>query len=148
MALMELGFVLVGHGRLGEELLRVATHIMGDKLGAIRAVEVPFMTEAVADGVTSFSQRRERVAQAVREAVDAVQTGGGVIVLTDIVGGTAFNVCRQVLATGEGAVVAGVNLPMLLKLPRLRWRRPEEPLAEVVAQLADRSRQGIDFYLS
>jgi len=145
---VEIGFVIVAHGRLGEELLRVATHIMGDKLGLIRTVGVPFMTEAGGDGFTSFAQRRRRIGEQLRQAIDLVDSGGGVIVLTDIVGGTAFNVSREILRPGEGAVVSGVNLPMLLKLPSVRLQSGADPIAEAVYQLVGRSRQGIAFRLS
>ena len=143
---VELGFVIVTHGGLAEELLRVATHIMGDKLGRIATVAVPFMVDARAEGVASFAQRRQCVAEAVREAIGRVAGGGGVLMLTDIVGGTAFNVCREELRPGEGAVVSGVNLPMLLKLPSIRFQEGPEAVHEAVYQLVGRSRQGIAFH--
>ena len=142
----ELGCIIVTHGRVGEELLRVATHIMGDKLGPIECVRVPFMVEAAATGVNSFAERRQQIAMAVRQAVTRVNQGVGVIIFTDIIGGTAFNVCREVLKPGEGAVVSGVNLPMLLKLPSIRRQPTVESVREAVFELAGRSRQGIGFY--
>jgi mannose PTS system EIIA component len=138
---MELGFVIVTHGRVGEELLRVATHIMGRKLGNVRAVAVPFMAEAAGAfaGASPFEARRQWLIGEIRDAVAAVDTGAGVLILTDIVGGTAFNASRSLRAPGEGVVVAGVNLPMLLKIPSVRALAP----AEAAAELVSRSRRAI-----
>jgi PTS system mannose-specific IIA component len=140
---MELGFVIVTHGRVGEELLRVATHIMGRKLGNIQAVVVPFMAEAedtFAGGIAPFETRRQWVIGEIRKAVDTVNSGAGVVILTDIVGGTAFNASRSLLTPEEGVVIAGVNLPMLLKIPSVRTLPP--PAAAV--ELVDRSRRAIE----
>lgn len=140
---MEPGFVIVTHGRMGEELLRVAAHIMGRKLGNVQAVAVPFMAE-VGDAFTGtaapFEARRQWVIGEIRKAVMAVNTGAGVIILTDIVGGTGFNTSRSLLAPGEGIVIGGVNLPMLLKIPSIRTL----PLAAAAAELVDRSRRAIE----
>jgi PTS system mannose-specific IIA component len=142
MELMELGFVVVTHGRVGEELLRVATHIMGRKLGNVRAVVVPFMAEAedAFASATPFETRRQWLIGEIRGAVTAVDTGAGVLILTDIVGGTAFNASRSLLAPSEGIVVAGVNLPMLLKIPSVRTLEP----AAAAAELVSRSRRAIE----
>ena len=140
------GFVVGTHGGFGEELLRVAQYIMGGKLGSVRAVRVPFQGElqkgAGASSVTPFADRQQHVREAIAEAAISVDRGGGVVVLTDIMGGTAFNCARQLLRTREMAIVAGVNLPMLLKIPtvlRLSCR-------QAAAELARRSREAVVLY--
>jgi mannose PTS system EIIA component len=138
----ELGFVIVTHGRIGEELLRVAGHIMGEKLGNCRAVRVDFMSEAAPEfaiSATPFEARRHGLISEILQAMAEVDSGGGVIILTDILGGTAFNASRQLLAERTGIVLTGVNLPMLLKVPSVR--RLE--LAEAARELVVRSRQAI-----
>jgi mannose PTS system EIIA component len=139
----ELGFVIVTHGRIGEELLRVASHIMGHKLGNCRAVVVPFMTEMAAEytaAATPFEARRQWLLQEISRAVTIVDTGSGVIILTDFMGGTAFNASMELLASRKGIVIAGVNLPMLLKVPSVR----AIGLKEAAAELVVRSRQAIE----
>jgi len=114
---LHLGFVLVTHGTLGEELLRVARYILGERLDRFRAVAVPFMGEmepAPADKAP-FADRRERIRAALTAAVAEVDRGCGVVILTDILGGTSSNVAQEVLLEKHGAVLAGVNLPMVLK---------------------------------
>jgi mannose PTS system EIIA component len=139
----ELGFVVVTHGRIGEELLLGAVHIMGSKMGKCRAVNVPFMAEAKADfagAAAPFGARLQWLATEISQAMAAVDTGSGVIILTDILGGTAFNASRHLLASGrKGVVIAGVNLPMLLKVPSVCLLGLDEAASELVS----RSRQAI-----
>lgn len=100
------GVVIATHGRLAEELLACAQAITGT-LEAARAV-----------GMTAGSpleETREALAAAIRE----VSSGQGVVVLTDMLGGTPSNLALGFLADGV-EVVTGVNLPMLLKLSTCR----------------------------
>lgn len=143
------GFVIATHGRFGEELLVVAEYIMGRRLGSIRAVRVPFQGELAAQGVGSspspFAGRQKLVREALAEALRQVDSGGGVVILTDIMGGTAFNCARQLLQSerdGGRAIVAGVNLPMLLKIPSVL----NLSAVEAAAELAGRSRDAIRLY--
>lgn len=142
----ELGFIVVTHGRFGEELLTVAEYIMGHKLGNIRAVRVPFQGELEKQGAhpspTPFADRQQLVRQAIAGAVREVDSGGGAVILTDIMGGTAFNCARQLLQAGESgvrAIVAGINLPMLLKIPSVQ----ELTASEAAVELTGRSRDAI-----
>lgn len=145
----EPGFVIVTHGGFGQELLRVAEYIMGPRLGNIRAVRVPFQGEIerkeVRSSSTPFADRQHMVRQAIVEANRQVDSGGGVVVLTDIMGGTAFNSARNLLQGGKNrswAIIAGVNLPMLLKIPSVLHLSA----AEAAFELADRSRNAIVLY--
>ena len=139
----ELGFVIITHGDLGGELLKVASHILGAKLGSFACVRVPFMPEMIDRELTGsaapFRDRRQWLEEKVREAAAEVDSGAGLIVFTDILGGTAFNVAQQLLGNRRAAIIAGINLPMLLKIPSVKGL----PLEGAVQELVERSRQAI-----
>src|SRR5258706_7869902 len=99
------GIVVAAHGRLAEELLRTAEGVVGP-LPHTRALSIG---GGVTDGPASL-----------RTAIAAVEQGDGVVLLTDLLGGSPTNLCLQVLKEREVEVVTGVNLPMLLKLGQLR----------------------------
>jgi PTS system mannose-specific IIA component len=114
------GVVVATHGRLAEELLRSAEGIIG-RLEQSAAVTV--------DAQLSMDEARSRLGQAIA----GVQTGDGVLVLTDMFGGTPANLALTFLDAGV-EVVTGVNLPMVVKLSTLRAeRRPLAALAEAIA---------------
>jgi PTS system mannose-specific IIA component len=144
-AKQRIGFVLVTHGEIGSSLLGVARYILGRELLHFAAVKVPFMAELpeLARGDAPFAQRRQLLAERILAAKLLVDQGRGIIVLTDIVGGTAFNTARELLPAGENAIIAGVNLPMVLKATEMAGQ-PLTP-AEAAAQLAERSRRAILF---
>ncbi|MBI5548165.1 MAG: PTS sugar transporter subunit IIA [Deltaproteobacteria bacterium] len=97
------GIVLVTHGKLGQEMLRTAEGIVG-ALEGTRAVSI--------EPQESMEQIREKLSQAIAE----VDSGEGVLVLTDMFGGTPANLALTFLDERRVEVVTGVNLPMLLKL--------------------------------
>ncbi|MEW6595098.1 MAG: PTS fructose transporter subunit IIA [Thermodesulfobacteriota bacterium] len=136
-----IGFVIVTHGALGEELLRVARYILGKGLENFRTVAVPFMGELQPPpaGVAPFADRRERIRTLLAAAMAEVDQGNGVMLLTDLVGGTSSNVAQEMTGGNRGAVVAGVNLPMLLKAASL----DTASVADAVADLVRRSRNAI-----
>ncbi|MGI5862274.1 MAG: PTS sugar transporter subunit IIA [Myxococcales bacterium] len=101
------GVVLVTHGNLGPEMLSTAADIVG-ALEAARSVTI-----APSD---TPEQIREKMAAAIGE----VDSGEGVLVLTDMFGGTPANVALSFLDERRVEVVTGVNLPMLLKLATAR----------------------------
>jgi PTS system mannose-specific IIA component len=100
------GVVVATHGRLGEELLATAAAVCG-ALDRARAVSL--------SATQSMEQARGTLAAAVR----AVDEGQGVLVLTDMFGGTPANLALSLL-DAHVEVVTGVNLPMLLKLSTAR----------------------------
>ena len=102
-----IGLVIVTHGRLAEEFLSAMEHVVGHQ----RAVE------AICIGPEDDMERRR---QDILEAVDRVDDGQGVILLTDMFGGTPSNLAISVMDRAKIEVVAGVNLPMLIKLASLR----------------------------
>jgi PTS system mannose-specific IIA component len=101
------GIVLVTHGKLGQEMLTTAEGIVG-ALDSTRTVEI--------DARDSVDQIREKMSGAIAE----VDGGDGVLVLTDMFGGTPANIALSFLDERKVEVVTGVNLPMLLKLGTAR----------------------------
>ena len=102
-----IGVVVVTHGQLATELVNAAETIVGD-LPRFAAVSIGWHD--------AVELAREEIAQAVTR----VDSGSGVIVLTDMFGGTPSNLAITFLAEGRVEVVTGVNLPMLLKLAGTR----------------------------
>jgi len=100
---VRIGGVLVTHGRLGAELLEAARTIVGD---------IPHITFVSIGWNDDVDESRERIAEAVR----SVDAGSGVIVLTDMFGGSPSNLSLPLLAKNRVEVVTGVNLPMVIKL--------------------------------
>src|SRR5690606_41864428 len=105
-----IGLVLVTHGRLAEEFLRAVEHVVGpqDKF------------ETVCIGADDdMEQRRHDIVDAVARA----ESGRGVIVLTDMFGGTPSNLAISVMRDCVFEVIAGINLPMLLNYSYVRINR-------------------------
>ncbi|WP_408869382.1 PTS sugar transporter subunit IIA [Caldovatus aquaticus] len=120
-----IGLVLVTHGRLAEELRHAMEHVVGPQRGVATVCIGP---------EDDIEGRRADI----RECIRAVDEGDGVVVLTDILGGTPSNLAMSLLDQREDVeVIAGVNLPLLVKLAKVRGT---EPLAEAVdrAQAAGR----------
>ena len=109
------GIVIVTHLRLGEELLAVAELIVG-KLKQFEAVSI--------DPAEEVEEMREKISAAIRK----VDRGKGVLILTDMFGGTPSNISLSFLEEWKIEVITGVNLPMLLKLSTYEG---EEDLAEL-----------------
>jgi PTS system mannose-specific IIA component len=102
-----IGLVLVTHGRLAEEFRHALEHVVGKQE----------QIEAVCIGADDkMEARRDDIAAAIACA----DTGSGVIILTDMFGGTPSNLAISLLELGRIEVVAGLNLPMLVKLARIR----------------------------
>ena len=102
-----IGLVLVTHGRLAAELLAALEHVVGPQP----------QKAAISIGPDDDMEARR---QEIIDQVAAVDDGSGVIVMTDMFGGTPSNLAISVLAMGQVEVIAGVNLPMLVKFARVR----------------------------
>ncbi len=102
-----IGILIVSHGRLGEEMIRTAEFIYG---------EIPRLKAANLNGNESLSALKERITILTNEMDD----GDGVIILTDIFGGTPFNVSITLFNDKKVEVVAGFTLAMVLKLATVR----------------------------
>ena len=121
------GVVVVTHGQLATELVNAAETIVGD-LPRFAAVSIGWHD--------AVELAREEIAQ----AVERVDSGTGVVVLTDMFGGTPSNLAITFLAEGRVEVVTGVNLPMLLKLASTR---EVADLREVARHIREDGRTGI-----
>ncbi|MEZ5937170.1 MAG: PTS sugar transporter subunit IIA [Hyphomonadaceae bacterium] len=104
-----IGLVVVTHGRLAEEFIAATEHVVGPQDAAIPVCIGPD---------DDMDMRRKEII----EAVKSVETGSGVIILTDMFGGTPSNLAISVMGSGKIEVIAGVNLPMLIKLAEVRDR--------------------------
>ncbi|HEY7748150.1 MAG TPA: PTS sugar transporter subunit IIA [Aestuariivirgaceae bacterium] len=122
-----IGLVIVAHGRLANEFRSALEHVVGpqDKIATISI--------GPEDNIESC--RKE-----IMDAVQHVSNGQGVIILTDMFGGTPSNLAISALNHGKVEVLAGVNLPMLIKLARVR---EEAPLKEAVALAQEAGRKYI-----
>lgn len=119
-----IGLVVVSHGRLAEELVSALEHVVGEQ-EKLRAVCI---------GADDDMEKRR---DDIRAAAQAVDSGDGVILLTDMFGGTPSNLSISLLDKGRIEVVAGVNLPMLIKLSEARRTESLDDAAEA-AQTAGR----------
>ncbi|CAG0971248.1 MAG: PTS sugar transporter subunit IIA [Rhizobiaceae bacterium] len=119
-----IGLVLVTHGRLAEEFRNAVEHVVGPQDN--------FETVAIGPD-DDMEQRRRDIVDAVARA----DTGAGVIVLTDMFGGTPSNLSISVMESGRVEVIAGVNLPMLIKLSGVR-KTDDMAKALTEAQMAGR----------
>ena len=122
-----IGLVLVTHGRLAEEFRNAVEHVVGPQR----------QLETVSIGAEDDMElRRQDIMAAIRRA----DGGAGVVVVTDMFGGTPSNLAISVMETGRVEVVAGMNLPMLIKLASVR---DCVSLEQAVAQAQDAGRKYI-----
>ena len=123
-----IGLVLVTHGRLAEEFRSALEHVVGPQAAI----------ETIAIGP---DDRMENRRTDIADAVAKVNGGAGVIILTDMFGGTPSNLAISLLEIGKVEVVAGLNLPMLVKLARIR---KDCPLDKAAAAAQDAGRKYIN----
>lgn len=123
-----IGLVLVTHGRLAEEFIAATEHVVG-KQQHIRAICI-----APEDDM-------EKCREHIQQAVEAVNQGGGVVLLTDMFGGTPSNLAISLMKQEGIEVIAGINLPMMIKLATIR---ATVPLAEAVIQAQEAGRKYIN----
>lgn len=102
-----IGMVLVTHGRLAEEFVSAMEHVVG-KQEQVCAISI--------GPDDDMEQRRQDILNGVK----AVDTGDGVVLLTDMFGGTPSNLAISVMDKAHVEVIAGINLPMLIKLTSVR----------------------------
>jgi len=123
-----IGIVLVTHGRLGEEFIDALEHIVGKQEG-ISCV-------CIQPDDNMEDRRRD-----ILEQINNVQSPEGVILLTDMFGGTPSNLAISVMNEANVEVIAGVNLPMLIQLARVR---KSHDLASAVAEVQEAGRKYIN----
>jgi len=123
-----IGMVLVTHGRLAVEFRSALEHVVGPQKHC----------ETVCIGPDDDMEERR---DDILAAVEKVDDGGGVVVLTDMFGGTPSNLAISVMQNHEVEVIAGVNLPMLVKLARVRT---EMDMRQSVREAQDAGRKYIN----
>jgi PTS system ascorbate-specific IIA component len=116
-----IGLFLITHGSLGESLVQCACHVLNKRPPQIAQL-----------GVSGQDDPLDALPLA-RRMMDLVDTGEGVLVLTDIFGATPSNIALKLLAPGRVECVAGVNLPMLLRALTYREKDMETLVAKAVA---------------
>ncbi len=121
-----IGIVLVTHGNLAREFIAALEHVVGPQQGIA----------AVCIGPDDDMEKRR---SEILENVQACESGDGVIVLTDMFGGTPSNLAISIMERARIEVLAGVNLPMLVKLASVRGR----PIAEAVRMAQEAGRKYI-----
>jgi PTS system mannose-specific IIA component len=123
-----IGLVLVTHGKLAVEFRAALEHVVGPQT----------QIETVSIGPDDDVERRR---QDILEAVGRVNDGSGVILLTDMFGGTPSNLAISVMEANKVEVIAGANLPMLIKLASVRG---EKPLAQAITDAQEAGRKYIN----
>ena len=123
-----IGMVLVTHGRLADELIAALEHVVGPQKNVLSVCIGPD---------DDMEQRRSDI---MKSAID-VDEGNGVVLLTDMFGGTPSNLAISIIDTANVEVIAGVNLPMLVKLASAR---ETEDLAAAVASAQKAGRKYIN----
>jgi PTS system ascorbate-specific IIA component len=121
------GILIIAHGAFGETLIHCASHVLARRPLQVRQV-----------GVTMHDDPELIYGQA-QDLVRELDTGAGVLVLTDILGATPSNIATRLLYPGRVEGVAGVNLPMLIRA--LTYR--EQPLEKVVRKATSGGVEGV-----
>ena len=122
-----IGLVLVTHGALAVEFKSALEHVVGPQE----------QIETICIGPDDDMEARRND---IIDAVGTANTGQGVVILTDMFGGTPSNLAISVMEETGAEVIAGLNLPMLIKLASVRGR---EPLEACVAHAQDAGRKYI-----
>jgi len=120
------GVVVASHGKLAEELIRTAEGVVGPVANV----------EGVAVSAAEPDPRGR-----IEKAISKVDDGHGVLLLTDLFGGSPTQLCLSFLADRKVEVITGVNLPMVLKA--ISIRAGGAPIAEMASELAEAARKSI-----
>jgi PTS system mannose-specific IIA component len=118
---MMIGIVVVAHFNLAKQMV-AATELIVGKQKQFESVDI-FPDEDV-----------DKIKKRLTDAVSSVEIGDGVLIMTDMFGGTPSNISLSLLNAGKVEVVTGVNLPMLIKLITYREGRPLDELASFITQ--------------
>ncbi len=122
-----IGGVIVSHGQVANELVAAAEAVVGD-LSQIAAVSIGWHDDV------------EMAKKEIERAIAEVSTGNGVLLLTDMFGGTPTNIAAMFLKENEVEIVTGVNLPMVIKLASTT---KEWTLHELAKEVEDQGKEAI-----
>jgi PTS system mannose-specific IIA component len=120
-----IGMILVTHGRLAEEFVNAMEHVVGEQDAVATVCIGPH---------DDMEARRKEIAKAIKK----VDSGSGAVILTDLFGGTPSNLAISLLKKGKTEVIAGINLPMLIRLAGAR-KSMDLPAAVKAARDAGRN---------
>ena len=123
----KIGCVIVSHGQVANELLSAAENVVGD-LGHITAVSIGWHDEV------------ESAKEQISRAIVQVSEGRGVLLLTDMFGGTPTNISAMFYEQGEVEIVTGVNLPMVIKVAN---QNIEIPLTQMADEVENQGKEAI-----
>ena len=123
-----IGLVLVTHGRLAEEFVAAMEHVVGPQENVC----------SISIGPDDDMEKRRKD---IMQAVEDVNTGMGVVLLTDMFGGTPSNLAISIMDKANVEVIAGINLPMLIKLASMR---EDDSLEDVVSAAQESGRKYIN----
>jgi mannose PTS system EIIA component len=122
-----IGILIIAHGTLGESLIHCASHVLNKRPSRLRQL-----------GITAQDDPLLLLPQA-RALVKELDTGSGVMILSDMYGGSPSNIAQKLLVPGKVEGVAGVNLPMLIRV--LTYR--DKPLATVLTKAVSGGCEGV-----
>lgn len=114
-----IGIVIVAHGGLAREYHAALEHVVGKQTGLTTVA------------IGAECNRSDKQAE-ISAAVDSVDTGDGVVIVTDMFGGTPSNLAMNCCGRDDRRVLYGANLPMLVKLTKARGRTLQDAVAEAV----------------
>jgi PTS system mannose-specific IIA component len=112
-----IGIVIVTHSQLGEALIGAAEFIIGSRPGSIESVSI------------DLSENAEKLRSKIDQGIKKVMGQEGVIILTDMFGGTPSNLSYSFLEEGRVEVLSGVNLPILIQAVNMRKKKALDQLA-------------------
>ncbi len=113
-----IGILIVSHRQLGDALIDCVEFILGEKPEALEAISIDLRENA------------EDLRKKIEAGIKQVNTPGGVLILTDMFGGTPSNLSYSFLEEGRREVISGVNLPMVIRAVNLRKQKDLMQLAE------------------
>lgn len=123
------GIVIVTHGQLGEVLIETAAVIFDERPEAVVSVSI------------DLSEDVNKLRNKIETAIKSVNENNGIIILTDMFGGTPSNLSYSFLEEGSIEVISGVNLPVLIKAANLRNR--DKSLSEMVKTIEEYGKKSI-----
>ncbi|SLM27424.1 ManX [Desulfamplus magnetovallimortis] len=122
------GILLVTHSDLGKALIETLEFILNEKIDNILSVSI------------DIRENPETLRNKIKKGIKKVKDGDGVIIFTDMFGGTPSNLSYSFLEEGSVEVISGVNLPILLKAVNLRTKKT---ISEAVTQIVEHGKRSI-----
>ena len=121
------GIIIITHGKLGTALLETAEEILSDRLHNVAVVSI------------DTNDTSEKIRHKIQNSIKRVRQGSGVLILTDMFGGTPSNLSYAFLHEGQVEVLSGVNLPTLLKAVTAQKSTPLDEAAPIIETHAKKS---------